>query len=579
MVFVRSILTLQCCVVLSAVVAESQTNPDTARSIVAFRAMVPVKIDGIIDEDLWQRAGETHFIQRLPDEGAPASQKTEAWVAYDDDALYVAVKLYDSRPDSIIGRLARRDQDSESDEVGIEIDAAHDRRTAEYFIVNPVGAIKDGTFSNDTQTDDSWDGIWDVAVRKESWGWSAEFRIPFSQLRFPKSDRYVWGIEIYRGIKRRNEESYLVLHPRTDRVRVSRWVQLIGIERIKPPSRIELLPYATATGKFVQQQPVEAFNLGRTDPFKIQRKFPTNLGADAKIGLAGDVTLDLSLNPDFAQVEVDPAVVNLTAYETYYQEKRPFFIEGSSILNFGRGGASLLQDFDWTDPSFFYSRRIGRAPQGSVTHTGFLDLPDRTTILGAAKVSGKITNSWSFAALSALTDREYGQVDSAGIRFRDEIEPLAFYGVVRSLKEFNDARQAIGLLGTIVQRNLRDDRMRGLVNDGALSLGIDGWTFLDEDKVWVITGWGGASTVSGTRERITDLQRSAQHFFQRPDAGYLGVDSSATTLTGWASRVWLDKVSGNWIFDAAFGAIHPKFEKVYEAVSNTRPRRARPAPL
>jgi hypothetical protein len=537
----------------------AQALADSTRSILAIRTTEPIKIDGRLTERVWQRGGETGFVQRLPDEGLPSSQKTEAWVAYDDDALYVGVKLYDTQPDSIVGRLARRDQDSESDDVAIQIDAAHDRRTAEYFIVNPAGAIKDGTVSNDTQTDDNWDGVWDVAVRVESWGWSAEFRIPYSQLRFAKQDRYTWGIEICRSIKRRNEESYLVLHPRTDRVRVSRWAELKGIEGITPPSRIELLPYASGTRKFIHEPPLDAFNLGRSDPFAFQRNYPTTIGADAKLGLAGDVTLDLSLNPDFAQVEVDPAVVNLTAYETYYQEKRPFFIEGSNILNFGRGGASLLQDFDWTDPSFFYSRRIGRAPQGSVTHPGYLEIPDRTTILGAAKVSGKISNSWSFAALSALTDREYGQVDSAGVRFKDEIEPLTFYGVVRTLKEFNDARQAIGVLGTVVERNLRDDRMQSLLNKNAMSLGLDGWTFLDEKKVWVVTGWAGASTVSGSADRILNLQRSAVHFYQRP-AGYLGVDSGATLLSGWASRLWLDKVSGNWIFDAAIGAINPGFE-------------------
>ena len=560
MVLSRSFLALQFCAILYPTIATGQWRTDTARSLVAVRSTTPIRIDGLITESVWQRAGETGFTQRAPDEGAPVSQKTEAWVAYDDDALYVALKMYDTFPDSIIGRLARRDQDSESDEVGIGIDAARDRRTAEYFIVNPAGAIKDGTFSNDTQSDDSWDGVWDVAVRKEAWGWSAEFRIPYSQLRFPKANTYTWGIDIYRGIKRRNEESYLVFYPRTDRVRVSRWLDLIGIEGIKPPSRIELLPYAAATGKFVQQPPVDAFNQGRSDPFSSRRKFPANVGADAKIGLAGDVTLALSLNPDFAQVEVDPAVVNLTAYETYYQEKRPFFIEGSNILKFGRGGAANLQDFDWTDPAFLYSRRIGRSPQGSVTHQGFLDVPDRTTILGAAKVSGKLSNSWSFAALGALTDREYGQTDSAGVRFKDEIEPLTFYSAVRTLKEFNDARQAIGVLGTIVQRDLPDERMRGFLNKGALSLGFDGWSFLDEKKVWVLTGWAGASSVSGSRDRMILLQRSPQHFYQRPDASYLSVDSSATSLAGWAGRIWIDKVSGNWVFDAALGAINPGFE-------------------
>jgi hypothetical protein len=560
MLFTRSILTIHCGLSLWSYAVVAQSVPDSTRFVTAIRLSEPIRIDGHLTELSWQRSGETRFTQRQPDEGKPVSQKTEAWVAYDDDALYVAVKLYDTHADSIIGRLARRDQDSESDEVGIAIDAAHDRRTAEYFVVNPAGAIQDGTLSNDTQTDDGWDGVWDVAVQKDAWGWSAEFRIPYSQLRFAKADHYTWGIEIYRGIRRRNEESYLVLHPRTDRVRVSHWAELTGIEGIAPPARIELLPYGTATGKFVQQAPVDHFNLGRTDPFRFRRKFPMNLGADAKIGLAGDVTLDLSLNPDFAQVEVDPAVVNLTAYETYYQEKRPFFVEGSNILNFGRGGASMLQDFDWSDPAFFYSRRIGRSPQGSTEHSGFVDFPDRTTILGAAKVSGKINSSWSFAALSALTDRELGTVDSAGVRFSDEVEPLTFYGVVRTLKEFNDARQAIGVLGTMVERSVRDDRMRRLLNDRAVSVGIDGWSFLDENKVWVLTGWAGASSVSGTREHIASLQNSPQHYFQRPDVGYLGVDSSATSLTGWASRIWLDKVTGNWIFDAALGAINPGFE-------------------
>ena len=530
------------------------------RALAAVRTAGPIKIDGRLTEPVWQRKGETGFVQRMPDENSPASQKTEVLVAYDQSALYVAVKMFDAHPDSIVRRLARRDQDAQSDLVIIGIDAAHDKRTGYYFGVNPAGAIMDGTLSNDTKTDDGWDGVWDVGVRLESWGWTAEFRIPYSQLRFPKRDKYVWGIEVERLIQRRNEESYLVYYPRTDRLRVSKWIELQGIEGIKPPSRIELLPYAAATGKFIQQPPVDAFNSGRTDPFKFHRDFPMSPGLDAKVGLAGDVTLDLSLNPDFGQVEVDPAVVNLTAYEVYYQEKRPFFIEGSNILSFGRGGAALLEDFYWTDPSFFYSRRIGRAPQGSVTHEGFQDFPDRTTILGAAKLSGKITNSWSFAALTAVTDRQYGQVDSAGVGFNEEVEPRTLYGVVRTQKEFNDARQAIGMIGTIVERDNNDPRLAGIVNNRAASLGLDGWSFIDRERVWVVTGWAGASYVSGSKDRLLDLQRSPQHFFQRPDASYLSVDPNATSLMGWASRIWLDKVSGNWIVNAAIGAIDPKFE-------------------
>ncbi len=272
------------------------------------------------------------------------------------------------------------------------------------------------------------------------------------------------------------------------------------------------------------------------------------------------MTLDLSLNPDFAQVEVDPAVVNLTAYETRYDEKRPFFIEGSHILNFGRGGATSLNDFNWRDPNFFYSRRIGRAPQGDVTHSGFMNIPDRTTILGAAKVSGKIDNTWSLAALSAVTAREYGDVDSAGKRFSDEVEPLTFYGVVRTQKEFNQARQAIGMIGTFAGRNLRDTRMQGLLNERAFSGAIDGWSFLDEDKDWVVTGYAGGSYVEGSAVRMLALQQSPQHYFQRPDITHVSLDPNATSLAGWMGRVWVDKVRGNWIFDAAFGAISPGFE-------------------
>lgn len=538
----------------------AQANLDSVKILTAVRTGETLKIDGKLTEAVWQRVGETGFIQREPDEGAPSSEKTEVLLAYDNNALYVGIKLYDRHPDSIVGRLARRDEGSESDEVNIGIDAAHDRRNCVYFGVNAAGAIGDGTLSNDVDSDGSWDGVWSVGVSVESWGWCAEFRIPYSQLRFPERTAYTWGFEVFRKIQRRNEESYLTFYPRTDKVRVSRFPVLTGIEGIKPPARIELMPYATATGKFLQEPDVAPFNRGREDPFSTQRNFPANVGLDAKLGLSGDVTLDLSLNPDFAQVEVDPAVVNLTAYETYYKEKRPFFIEGANIIRFGRGGAASLQDFDWSDPKFFYSRRIGRAPQGSVSHDGFLNVPDRTTILGAAKISGKFTETWSFAALSALTDREYGEVDSAGIRTRDEIEPLSFYTVLRTLKEFDDSRQAIGILGTALERQLRDDKTTSLLNDRAMSLGLDGWSFLDEKKVWVLTGWGGVSTVSGSPARMTSLQRSSAHYFQRPDASYLKVDSAATSMTGWASRLWLDKVSGNWIFNAAIGAINPSFE-------------------
>lgn len=530
------------------------------RTFEAVRVTSPVFVDGVLNEPVWARAGISGLIQREPHEGEPASEKSEIWFAYDDDALYVAARLSDSAPDSILGRLVRRDAEFQSDFVRIGIDPNLDRNTAYYFGTNPSGSINDGIYYDDNKTDDSYDPIWDVAVGRDDRGWTAEFRIPFSQLRFEARENATWGVEVLRRIHRRNEESLLVLHPRNDDIRVSRWCLLTGLRNITPPPRIEIMPYAATTGKFLPAPPVAAFNQGRKDPFVFGRDYSLNLGADAKIGLSGDFTLDASLNPDFAQVEVDPAVVNLTAFETYYAEKRPFFIEGSSILAFGRGGAASFVDFNWTDPDFFYSRRIGRAPQGTVTHDGFQDIPDRTTILGAAKVSGKTNSGWSLAALTALTDGEYGEVDSAGTRFREQIEPLTAYAVVRGKKQFDGSRQAVGIIGTFVERDLSEPALAGGLSKRALSAGVDGWTFLDEANEWVLTGWSGFTRVEGSREYLLRLQQSPGHWFQKPDASHLKVDSGATSLTGWAGRAWLAKDKGNWRFSAALGAIHPGFE-------------------
>ncbi|MBI2618944.1 MAG: hypothetical protein HYW57_02580, partial [Ignavibacteriales bacterium] len=340
----------------------------------------------------------------------------------------------------------------------------------------------------------------------------------------------------------------------------SHWLPLTGIDGIQPPPRIELRPYVAFTRKFLQSPQVASFNQGRNDPFAFGRDYLGGAGADAKIGLSGDFTLDVSVNPDFAQVEVDPAVVNLTAYETFFAEKRPFFIEGSNILAFGRGGAASYIDLNWSDPSFFYSRRIGRAPQGNTTHDGFKDIPDRTTILGAAKVSGKTQDGWSLAGLTALTDREYGRIDSAGTRFTEEIEPLTFYGVVRAQKQFMDSRHAVGAVATFVERGIRTAQLEDLLSRRAVSFGLDGWSFLDEEKEWVVTGWTGLTHVVGSESQLRDLQESPRHYFQKPDAHHVDVDSGTTTLTGWAGRIWMAKDKGNWRFNAAAGFISPGFE-------------------
>jgi hypothetical protein len=536
---------------------QGQDHP--VRAITAVPALSPIRIDGKLTERNWRRAGTRGFIQREPDEGKASTCETEVWVCYDSDALYIAARMSDPAPDSIVSRLVRRDSDFESDWFYVFLDSDGDRLSGQYFGINPSGSLDDGIIFDDTHRDPAWDGVWDGNTDVNSGGWTAEFRIPFSQFRFADSTR-AWGIDCNRRIHRRNELSYLVFHPRNDVVRVSKWAELRGLEHVSPPARLEIIPYAVATAKFVQLPPVDSFNEGREDPFVIGRDFFARAGLDMRVGLTGNFTLDGTLNPDFAQVEVDPAVVNLTAYETFYQEKRPFFLEGSSILRFGATGGSVPVTNRWTDPLVYFSRRIGAPPHGTVTHEGFTSVPDRTTILGAAKVSGKTQDRWSIAALGAVTQREFGEVDSAGVRFQEEVEPLTGYGVVRALKEFNESRQGLGVIGTYLQRDIHSAELSQILSEQALSGGLDGWFYLDNDRDWSVIGWGGISHVSGSAPYLLNLQQSPHHYFQRPDADHVSIDSSATALTGWSSRLTLNKDKGNWRFTGALGALSPKFE-------------------
>jgi hypothetical protein len=518
----------------------------------AVRANETIKIDGILDESVWQRKGVEDFTQRDPNEGAKPTENSEILVAYDDNCIYFAARLYDSFPDSILGRLARRDVEPESDWLYIYLDPYHDKRSGYYFGVNPAGSISDGIIYNDSWTDGTWDGVWEVKTRIDAKGWIIEMRIPYSQLRFKEKDQHIWGCNFKRYISRKKEYDYYIMVPKKESGMASRFAELTGIENIHPPQRIEVLPYAVSSGKYLKHESGDPFNNGHL--------YNGNFGGDIKVGIGGNLTLDGTINPDFGQVEVDPAVVNLSQFETYYQEKRPFFIEGSNIFEFGYGGSTSYWSFNWGTPNFFYSRRIGRAPQGSPEHEGYADMPGNTTILGAAKLSGKIEENWSIGVLAAETQTEYADVDSSGVRFREKIEPATFYGVVRSLKEFNGGRQGLGIITTATIRDLDTKSMESLLNKKAFALGFDGWTFLDSSKTYVITGYTGFTNVLSGKEKMIDLQQSPQHNFQRPDADYLILDSSRTSLYGWVGRVMLNKQKGNFRLNAALGAISPGFE-------------------
>jgi len=534
---------------------QEDKSPEKSSEQKVVRALLAeetIKMDGVLTEKVWQEKGYSDFTQSDPHDGEKPTEKTTVWVAYDKEALYVAARLYDSEPEKIIRRLGRRDDFLDSDWFIFAVDPYYDRRSGFQFAVNPVGSIVDWTLFNDEWRDTTWDGVWEWKVRIDEQGWIVEIRIPFNQLRFTKKDEYVWGVNFRRIIKRKNERVTFVWVPKEDSGYVSRFADLVGIKDIHPGRHIEFLPYSVGQAQFCPSEP--------GNPFETGKHYLGNAGFDLKVGLKSNLTLDTTVNPDFGQVEVDPAVINLSAYETYYREKRPFFIEGSNIFNaFGRGGATNNIQISWSPPRLFYSRRIGRVPQGYVSMDGYVNFPDRTTILGAFKLTGKM-NGLNVSFINALTAREYAEIDFEGQRFHEEVEPFSYYGILRALKEFNDGAQGFGFLATSVIRDLRTENLQDILNKKAFSLAIDGWTFLDKDRVWVLTGWLGGTLVQGNQTAILNLQKSSLHYFQRPDATHVELDEEATSLRGWSGRLMLNKQKGRSFFNIALGAVSPGFD-------------------
>jgi hypothetical protein len=514
-----------------------------------------ITIDGMLREALWQSAERiSAFTQRDPNEGAMPSESTVVYIAYDDAALYIGARLYDSHPDSIVARLARRDQGTSSDRFQVFIDPYHDKRSGFYFGISAAGTLYDGTLFNDEWDDDSWDGVWEGKVTRDELGWVAEMRIPYSQLRFVRQQQYVWGINFRRDIARKNEFDFIAYTPKNGSGFVSRFPDLIGIERITPPRRIEVMPYTTGKAEFTHRP--------AGDPFNDGSRFSPGFGADARIGLGSNLTLNATVNPDFGQVEVDPAVVNLSDVETFFSEKRPFFVEGSSIFDFGFGGQRNFWGFNWSGPQFFYSRRIGRslglpgAPAG-----GYVDGPSGAHILGALKLTGKVAGSWNVGGLTAVTAREHATLqDGGGSRWDQEVEPLTAYGVYRVQKEFDKGRQGLGFISTVAARRFDDPALRDARNGSSTVLGTDGWVFLDSSKTWVTTGWLAGSRITGSRARISAVQQNPTHYFQKPDASSVEVDPNATSLSGMAGRLTLAKQRGNTFVNSAFGFTSPGFE-------------------
>ncbi|MBU0509466.1 carbohydrate binding family 9 domain-containing protein [bacterium] len=509
-------------------------------------------INGILDDSAWEQGVVVStFIQKEPEEFGQPSQKTEVVVLYDERALYVGARMYDSAPDSIIARLVRRDVGTESDLFGVFLDPYHDHRSGFQFALNAAGTRYDGIQYNDSWSDDSWDGVWEGKVRRDGQGWCAEFRIPFSQLRFRPQDRYVWGINFVREIGRNHEEDFLVFTPKKESGFVSRFWHLEGIEGISPGGHFEVLPYTRGKAHF--QDPEDG------DPFNDGSEYHPNAGVDVKMGIGTNLVLNATVNPDFGQVEVDPAVINLSDVETFFSEKRPFFIEGSKNFEFGYGGATDYWGFNWSTPDFFYSRRIGRAPQ-AVPDYDYADVPEGAHILGAAKLTGKLGGQWNFGSLHAVSMRETAEIEYDGKRSDVEVEPATYYMVTRTQREIAEGRQGIGGIATASHRFFDDPALESEINEGAYTAGMDGWTAIGKDRDYMLAGWLGASHVRGSEERILDLQESSRHYFQRPDVSHVEVDSTATSLSGFAGRILINKEKGNIFLNTGVATISPGFD-------------------
>ena len=501
------------------------------------------RIDGRLDDPAWALARPiTRFTQRRPLDGQPSTESTEVRILYDAAALYIGVRMLDSEPRGIVSRLGRRDQDTQSDVFSVTIDSYHDHRTAFAFVVNPHGVKNDEIRGGDSDAgDDSWDPVWDVATTRDSLGWTAEFRIPFSQLRFPDRPTQVWGFNFSRWIYRKDETTRWAWYSQTDRGYASFFGHVFGLDGLPQPRRVELLPYAAAVEERIDPGT-------RPNPFNDGSRELARVGLDLKYGLTSNLTLDATVNPDFGQVEADPAEVNLTDYETYFSERRPFFVEGAERFSFG--GSQL-----------FYSRRIGRAPQGSAISRGgssFVDQPRNSTILGAAKLSGRTGSGWSVGLLDAVTASEYATVDSMGVRFRDEVEPLTNHAVVRATREYGGGSGSVGLIATAVNRRIDNDRL-DFLRSSAYAGGADFYHRFRQNR-YRLYGSIGYSLIRGDTLAIQRAQRGSARYFQRPDASYVRYDPSLTSLTGWTGRLGFAKERGNFTYSMSARAISPGFE-------------------
>ena len=519
--------------------AEAQ-SPSVKAARAARLAGAAPHIDGILDDPAWAQAPViADFVQKTPVEGASPSVPTEVRILYDDHGLYVGARLKRPDPNAIRTSITRRDGDSDAEVFTISLDPYLDRRTAYSFSISSGGVRGDAYHAQDSEDagrEAQYDPVWDARARVDGEGWTAEMHIPFSQLRFNAAAVQTWGIELTRNIPDKNERLQWILIPVSAAGFSSHFGRLEGISGIPSARRLELLPYVAGDATY-------RANVSPANPF--DDKYSGRAGGDLKYGLGPNLTLDATINPDFGQVEADPAVVNLTAFEIVFDERRPFFIEGNELLT-GRGQSFIGR------PSWFYSRRIGAPPRG-VASGDFVDSPAYTTIASAAKVTGRLASGLSIGALAAITPREYAHTfDTTTTETeRVAVEPPSSFGVLRLQQEFGSRQSNVGASLTHVHRWL-DDRggLAALLPSDALAGGID-WRLRYMEGMYEITGWLGGSRVDGDAAAISRLQRGSAHYFQRPDQDHISYDPTRTSLSGGTASIRFDKNAGRFTLAGA----------------------------
>jgi hypothetical protein len=503
-----------------------------------------IRLDGELDDAAWQSAtAVSDFLQREPKEGAPASFRTEARVLYDATGLYIAVRAFDPEPARIKSFLTRRDEHSSSDWIRVLIDSYHDRRTAYEFAVNPLGVKQDSYWFNDNNSDRSWDAVWEVMVTRDAEGWRAEFHIPFSQLRFSRQGDGRLGFAVVREVARLNETSTWPLLAKSASGYVSSFGQLTGLSGSRSQKRLELVPYAVSQLATVPREVGNPLQ-NATDP-------GASVGVDMKYAVTSALTFTGTVNPDFGQVEADPAVVNLSAFETFFSERRPFFVEGSGNFAFN------MDCNDGSCTGLFYSRRIGRQPRGEpdLPDDGYSVQPLQSTIIGAGKLTGRV-GKFSVGALTAATQEEKARLAIGSSRSSEVVEPFTFYSVARARREFAD-QSSLGFMVTSTNRRLVESV--DFLPSSAATGGIDyDWRI---GRRFSVNGFLAGSSLRGSTQAITELQESNVHSFQRDDAGHVDVDRDATRLNGYAGSVALGKIAGERTrFSSFFGFKSPGFD-------------------